>query len=76
MHGGMQSLRSFDAVLQIVWTKEQMDLPDALPEDAVIGRAIGPQLYQRCKCHDSRHIKHITAFQNIQLFDSGENFLT
>lgn len=61
-------------LLQAVGSGKRMDPPAAgFAEDANIGRLVGDEAFDRCRCSDSRFIKQAGAFQNIVLFSKGRD---
>eukprot|EP00873_Tetraselmis_striata_P002119 jgi/Tetstr1/422383/TSEL_013222.t2 len=70
MAGGGYIL-SQDLTDQVVERSTSIPWVDRMPEDATLGRVLGWTTYSNCHCHDSRHLKHITLFQGVQLFSEG-----
>uniref|UniRef100_A0A061RK10 Hexosyltransferase n=1 Tax=Tetraselmis sp. GSL018 TaxID=582737 RepID=A0A061RK10_9CHLO len=65
MAGGAYVL-SRDLVHKIV--RRRIVVPPHLPEDASVGRALGDAAFRLCRCSDTRHVKHVSDFQFVQLF--------
>eukprot|EP00951_Prasinocladus_malaysianus_P018680 scaffold149769_cov35-Prasinocladus_malaysianus.AAC.1 len=67
----MLKLKTFLYKLAAVEQMSYITLADRLPEDASVGRLLGSDVFDSCRCSDTRHVKHVTNVQGMNLFSTA-----